>query len=110
MWAGQFVSEDIRVVEINSTYYFKQASKNMLIGLGLGAGAGLVSASALLIKSQDKDFIQFRSILSIGMGIAGFINFIVGVNQIGKAGICLDEERKISLTTSKSGIGIAINF
>ena len=48
--------------------------------------------------------------MGVGLGIVGIIEVIIGSSQIGQAGVCLDQERKIFLSPSKSGVGVNINF
>ena len=103
---------------INSSYYLKKASTNIVTGFSLGIVGSLITAtSSSLIpvsiengKDKNEDSRKILTYMGVGLGIVGIIEVIIGSSQIGQAGVCLDQERKIFLSPSKSGVGVNINF
>lgn len=82
--------------------YLNLAGTNYLMGSGL-----MVSGAALmLIKSKSDEFLY----TGYAMGGLGLLFTIMGHVDLIKAGKALDEEKKITLHPSSSGIGLALKF
>jgi hypothetical protein len=103
----------------NSSYYLKKASNNLVTGLYLGIGGGIVVSTATFVFpikdgywgwDKNKTAREIATYTGIAMGIVGIVETVIGATQIGKAGIALDNERKIFMSPSKSGVGIEIKF
>lgn len=105
------VVKEIKIKQLKggSDYYLQQASKNLIIGCSAGMGGCLLSTSAGLL-SNDANTIKTIQYVGIGIGVFGLVETIIGYTQIGKAGICLSQEKKIYLNNSKEGIGINLKF
>lgn len=89
---------------VTSGQYLHQAGTLYLYGSGLAvAGAGIIAFGS---KNNSTETYIVGSAVALG----GIICTIVGHSKILKAGIALDEERKISLHPASYGLGLALKF
>lgn len=98
----------IKKLEGNSSYYLKKSSENLMIGLGMCLAGTATCVGSSFIK--DTDTMKTLTYVGVGIGVVGLIELFIGSQQIGKAGICLDQERKIFMSPAKSGVGVNIKF
>lgn len=100
----------------NSSDYLKKASNNFTLGFSLIAIDGLYSIFSTKIFPIELDNTykdsnsSIRKSTGIVVGACAIIILISGSNKLAKAGICLDNEHKIFMAPSKSGIGVNIKF
>lgn len=86
--------------------YLQQAGNCYLGGVGL-----TIIGSGFSVYESTKTYPDNNKVISGGIIAAvGLVCTVVGHLKLIKAGVALDEERKISLQPSSSGIGLALKF
>lgn len=75
-----------------------------------GAGLSLAGAGVALSNINDENADNSRLIAGGVLVVGGLVSTIVGHAKLVKAGKLLNEERKITLHPSSSGIGLALKF
>lgn len=89
-------------IKTTSGEYLGLAGTNYLMGSGL-----IVSGAALMLIDPKSDELLYTA---YAMGGLGLIFTIMGHVDLIKAGKALDDEKKITLHPSSSGIGLALKF
>ena len=75
-----------------------------------GTGLALAGSAFALSNINDENADNSRLIAGGVMAVGGLVATIIGHTKLVKAGKILDEERKITLQPSSSGIGLALKF
>jgi hypothetical protein len=91
----------------NAYYYKKKAKVNRAIGASFTSAAILGFAT---ISGLTGDTYTVALYIYSGLAAIGITELIIGISQNSKAKKLAEQEKKITITPSSTGIGLAIHF